>query len=198
MSLKEAREKRDEAPARLRQGFDPVEVRKLERLTRANEAATTFKVVAEEYLTRQGGRKRSDATQTKNRWLLEQAYPDLGSWPVASIKAAEVTHRAAITDPKALGGLLRAIDGFVVQPSRSRRRRCGFCRWSSRDRASCAWRAGRKSRSTKRCGASPPSGRRCGASIWCRYRRRRSCASCTSLLARASCCSRRSGRLTGR
>lgn len=169
VSLREAREKRDEARASLRKGFDPAEVRKVERLTRANEAATTFKVVAEEYLARQGGRKRSDATLTKNRWLLEQAYPDLGNRPIASIKAAEVlavlrkveargrletanrlrsivgavfrhaiatvraevdpttalrgalqapevTHRAAITDPQALGGLLRAIDGFVGQP----------------------------------------------------------------------------------
>ena len=169
VSLKEAREKRDAERARLRNGFDPGEVRKVERLTRANEAATTFKVVAEEFLARQGGRKRSDATLTKNRWLLELAYPDLGNRPIASIKAAEVlavlrkveargrletanrlraiigavfrhaiatvraevdpttalrgalqapevTHRAAITDPAALGGLLRAIDGFVGQP----------------------------------------------------------------------------------
>lgn len=169
VSLKEAREKRDAERARLRNGFDPGEVRKVERLTRANEAATTFKLVAEEYLARQGGRKRSDATLTKNRWLLELAYPDLGSRPIASIKAAEIlavlrkveargrlesanrlraiigavfrhaiatvraevdpttalrgalqapeiTHRAAITDPQALGGLLRAIDGFVGQP----------------------------------------------------------------------------------
>lgn len=169
VSLKEARDKRDAERARLRNGFDPGEVRKVERLIRANEAATTFKLVAEEYLARQGGRKRSDATLTKNRWLLEQAYPDLGNRPIASIKAAEVlavlrkveargrletanrlraiigavfrhaiatvraevdpttalrgalqapevTHRAAITDPVALGGLLRAIDGFVGQP----------------------------------------------------------------------------------
>ncbi|HZQ00783.1 MAG TPA: integrase arm-type DNA-binding domain-containing protein [Reyranella sp.] len=169
VSLKDARNKRDEARSRLQQGFDPGEVRKLERLTRAKEAATTFRVVAEEYLARQGGRKRANATLTKNRWLLEQAYPHLGNRPIASIKAAEVlavlkkveargrletarrlraiigavfrhaiatvraevdptaalrgalqapevTHRPAITDPVALGGLLRAIDGFSGQP----------------------------------------------------------------------------------
>ncbi|MBM3646074.1 MAG: DUF4102 domain-containing protein [Alphaproteobacteria bacterium] len=171
VSLKEAREKRDDARAKLRKDFDPGEVRKLERLTRANAAATTFKVVAEEYLARNnhGGRKRAEATQFKNRWLLEQAYPDLGSRPIASISAAEVlavlrkvegrgrletarrlraiigavfrhaiatvraevdptvalrgaleapevTHRPAVTDPAALGGLLRAIDGYTGQP----------------------------------------------------------------------------------
>ncbi|MGD9883694.1 MAG: tyrosine-type recombinase/integrase [Reyranella sp.] len=169
VTLKAAREARDTAREKLRKGFDPGEVRKLERLTQASEAATTFRVVAEEYLARQNGRKRADATLTKNRWLLEQAYPDIGSRPIASIKAAEVlavlkkveargrletarrlraivgavfrhaiatvraeadptvalrgalqapdvTHRAAITDPVALGGLLRAVDGFSGQP----------------------------------------------------------------------------------
>lgn len=169
MSLKEAREKRDAAKELLRQGTDPGEARKLERLTQASEAAITFRVVAEEYLARQTARKRSAATLAKNRWLLEQAYPGLGSRPIAAIKAAEVlavlkaveqrgrletarrlraivgavfrhaiatvraeadptsalrgalqppqvTHRAAITDPAALGGLLRALDGFEGQP----------------------------------------------------------------------------------
>lgn len=118
VSLKEAREKRDAERARLRNGFDPGEVRKVERLTRANEAATTFKVVAEEFLERQGGRKRSDATLTKNRWLLEQAYPDLGNRPIASIKAAEVL--AVLRKVEARGRLetanrLRSIIGAVFR-----------------------------------------------------------------------------------
>jgi integrase len=118
VSLKEAREKRDAERARLRSGFDPGEVRKVERLTRANEAATTFKLVAEEYLALQGGRKRSDATLTKNRWLLEQAYPDLGSRPIGSIRAAEVL--AVLRRVEARGRLetanrLRSIIGAVFR-----------------------------------------------------------------------------------
>ena len=118
VSLKEAREKRDAERARLRSGFDPGEVRKVERLTRANEAATTFKLVAEEYLALQGGRKRSDATLTKNRWLLEQAYPDLCNRPIASIKAAEVL--AVLRKVEARGRLetanrLRSIIGAVFR-----------------------------------------------------------------------------------
>ena len=118
VTLKEARQKRDGERARLRSGFDPGEVRKVERLTRANEAATTFKLVAEEYLALQGGRKRSDATLTKNRWLLEQAYPDLGSRPIGSIKAAEVL--AVLRKVEARGRLetanrLRAIIGAVFR-----------------------------------------------------------------------------------
>jgi integrase len=138
-------------------------------LTQASGAAVTFGVVAEEYLARQGARKRSAATQAKNRWLLEQAYPGIGDRPISAIKAAEVlavlkgveqrgrletarrlraiigavfrhaiatvraeadptialrgalqppevTHRPAITDPAALGGLLRAVEGFAGQP----------------------------------------------------------------------------------
>ena len=82
VSLKEAREKRDAARAKLRDGIDPGEAKKLERLTQASEAAVTFRLVAEEYLARQGARKRSEATQAKNRWLLEQAYPGIGNRPI--------------------------------------------------------------------------------------------------------------------
>jgi hypothetical protein len=117
VSLKEAREKRDAEKEKLRKGFDPSEARKLERLTQVADAATTFRVVAEEYLARQGGRKRADATQTKNRWLLEQAYPDLGNRPIAVIKAAEVL--AVLRKVEARGRLetarrLRAIIGAGV------------------------------------------------------------------------------------
>ena len=118
VSLKEAREMRDAERERLRKGFDPSEVRKLERLTQANEAATTFRVVAEEYLARQGGRKRANATLTKNRWLLEQAYPDIGNRPIAAIKAAEVL--AILKKVEARGRLetarrMRAIIGAVFR-----------------------------------------------------------------------------------
>lgn len=170
MSLKGAREKRDAAKAKLREGIDPGEAKKLERLTQATDAAITFRLVAEEYLARQDARKRAPATLEKNRWLLEQAYAGIGNRPIGAIKAAEVmavlktveqrgrletarrlraiigavfrhaiatvraeadptvalrgalqppevTHRAAITDPVALGGLLRAVEGFEGQPT---------------------------------------------------------------------------------
>jgi hypothetical protein len=118
VSLKDAREKRNAERERLRRGFDPSEARKLERLTQATEAATTFRVVAEEYLARQGARKRADATQVKNRWLLEQSYPALGNRPIASIKAAEVL--AVLKGVEDRGRLetarrLRAIIGAVFR-----------------------------------------------------------------------------------
>jgi integrase len=38
-------------------------------------------------------------------------------WPCAALAAPKVKHRAAITNPKAFGALLRAIDGFEGHPS---------------------------------------------------------------------------------
>ena len=170
VSLAEARKRRDEAKALLASGVDPGQQKKIDKLTKAIANATTFKAVAEEYLERQAREGRAETTLAKNRYLLELAYPAIGSRPIAEIKAAEivailkhlekrgtleaakrvratigaviryaiatsraesdttpalknaiiapkVTHRAAITDAVAFGGLLRAIETFDGQPT---------------------------------------------------------------------------------
>lgn len=170
LSLAEARKQRDQAKALLASGIDPSQQKRLDKLTKAISTATTFKVVAEEYLDKQAREGRADTTLAKNRWLLELAFPLLGARPIAEIKAQEVlavlkrletrgtletakrvranvgavfryaiataraendptgalkgaivapkvTHRAAITDPIAFGGLLRAIEAFDGQPA---------------------------------------------------------------------------------
>lgn len=170
VSLSDARKKRDEAKALLVSGIDPSHQKRLDKLTKAIVHATTFKAVAEEFLDKQAREGRAETTLTKNRWLLEFAYPLLGERPISEIKAQEVlavlkrveargtletakriranvgavfryaistaraendptsalkgaivapkvTHRAAITDAVAFGGLLRAIDAFEWQPA---------------------------------------------------------------------------------
>lgn len=170
VGLSEARKRRDEAKTQLANGIDPSLQKRLDKLTKAISTATTFKAVAEEYLDKQAREGRADTTLAKNRWLLELAYPLLGTRPIAEIKAQEVlavlkrleargtletakrvranvgsvfryaiataraendptsalkgaiiapkvTHRAAITDAIAFGGLLRAIEAFDGQPA---------------------------------------------------------------------------------
>lgn len=167
VALAEARSKRDEAKKHLRDGRDPSEVRKQEKIAQA-ETATTFRDVAEEYLAKKKREDRSPATMTKLEWLLSFAYPALGHRAIKDIRAAHVLPvlreveergrretarrlrgvigcvfrlaiateraemdptaalqgalaehkskpRAAVTDPKAFGALLRAIDGFDGQ-----------------------------------------------------------------------------------
>ena len=170
VSLLEARKRRDLAVEQRFSGEDPSHVRKVERLTKDVRRGNTFRIVAEEWITKNEREGRASSTISKVRWLLDFAYPLLGDRPIAAVSAQEilvalqkveargtletarrmrstigavfryavataraetdptfalrgaliapkVTHRAAITDAKKVGELLRAIDGFEGRPS---------------------------------------------------------------------------------
>jgi integrase len=165
VSLKLARERRDDARKLLAQGVDPSAEREKERSSRD----LTFALLAREWLDAQE-QKLTMATRNKARWMLESfVFPKLGKRPIGRITAAELLsvlreieerghhetarrtkqrcgqifryaiatgraerdvsadlrgalapvttqHRAAVTDPGAVGELLRAIDGYDGQP----------------------------------------------------------------------------------
>jgi integrase len=165
VGLADARRACDDARRLLGQNIDPSEKRKLDKLAVSIAAATTFRIVAEEWLHKMEREGRADATMDKNRWLLNLAYAKLGGRPISAITAPElllllrkieaqghyesakrlrsvcsrvfryaiatgraerdpsvdlrgaliapkVQHHAAITDPEAIGELLRAIDDY--------------------------------------------------------------------------------------
>lgn len=167
VSLADARARRDEARAVLRDGRDPGAERKAAKQAALSEEAT-FGVVAQEWLERQRA-NMAEATFEKAQWMLKQV-ASLDPRPIREITAPEVlsvlraveqggrhetTHRvkqrigqimryaiatgraerdvtadlrgaltspttkhhAAITDPAAVGELLRAIEGFSGQPA---------------------------------------------------------------------------------
>lgn len=169
VTLKAAREKREEARKLLAAGIDPGAKRKADKAAGEAEQANTFEAIAREW----------HATQ-KSRWtdrhagrvldrLVKDLFPFLGHRPVNAITAAELlaalrkkegkgaaysakrlrqisdqvfrfaiatgraernpapdlkgalqppvkTHLAAMTDPKKVGGLLRAIDAYEGTP----------------------------------------------------------------------------------
>lgn len=165
VSLKRAREKRDEARRTVADRIDP----SVQRRTARAAQADTFEAIALEWLGKQAHLK--DVTTGRDRERLRKyVFPTLGSRPIRTIQASEVlaalrriesggrldtAHRvralcgrvfrygiatgradrdvaadlkgalaaragsnyAAITDPKQVGALLRAIDGYVGQPS---------------------------------------------------------------------------------
>jgi integrase len=160
VSLADARRRRDIARALLASGTDP----SVQRFADKEAAALTFDVLATEWLAR---RDQSEATKTKDAWLIDFAIAAFGSKsadavtsadvlallqslekrglletarrlrakvsavfrygkstqrlkadPTAdlerdAIKAPKVKHHAAITDPKRVGELLRAIDAYT-------------------------------------------------------------------------------------
>ena len=169
VSLKVARERRDEARIVLANGADPAIVKAALKDEAREAAANTFAVVAEEYVAKIEREGRAAVTIKKTRWLLSLLNRDLGKRPISEITPAEllaalrevesqghletarrmrslsgrvfryavatsratadpsallrgaltaptVKHHSAVLEPKAVGELLRAIDGYSGQP----------------------------------------------------------------------------------
>jgi integrase len=169
VTLSEARAGRDLAKKQLASGIDPSAQRRHDKITLKAAAATTFRLVANEWTAKLEREGRAPATLNKVRWLLELASPLIGDQPISTITApilltvlqkvetrgryetarrlrstcgqvfryaiatgraerdpsadlrgaltaAKVRHRSAITDPKAIGAMLRAIDGYDGHP----------------------------------------------------------------------------------
>jgi integrase len=170
VSLKEAREKRDEARSKLRDGIDPGASRKAEKATRRTNAGNSFEAVAREWHAK-FTKELSPSHAARNLRRLEaHVFPHLGNRPTMELEPPEVLgvlqriesagnietahrvksiigqvmryavvtgrakrdptqnlrgaippaptrHHAAVTDPDALGALLRKIGGYSGQPA---------------------------------------------------------------------------------
>ena len=118
--LVRARALRDQARALVAKGLDPSAERKAEK----QAEAATFEAVAREWLAR---REVSEATLSKDRWLLEDfAIPKLGAKPIAEVTAAEVLDllqdlesRALLETASRLRAKLSAIFRYAVATLRA-------------------------------------------------------------------------------
>ena len=97
VSLKRAREKRDEARSLVADGSDPSRERQQAKLAGGNTLAT----ITEEWFAIHGS-KLAAVTQDKARWLLSFLLPKLGSRPIASITAPEVLEQLRAIEAKGL------------------------------------------------------------------------------------------------
>jgi integrase len=165
VSLKDARQRRDDARKLLANGTDPGENRKAVKAAKSERASNSFEVVAREWFAKKSPSwAESNASKILAR-LENDAFPWLGSRPISEITPPELLkvlrriedrgavesahrvknycsqifryaiatgraerdassdlrgalatpvkqHRAAITEPKAVAELLRAIDGY--------------------------------------------------------------------------------------
>ena len=90
VSLKVARERRDEARTLLANGADPNAV-KTEIANKKKEAvANTFSSIAAEYVAKSEKEGRAAVTIKKTRWLLSLLESDLGKRPITEITPAEL------------------------------------------------------------------------------------------------------------
>lgn len=165
VSLKDARERRDEARKLLADEIDPGENRKAQKAAKVERAANSFEAVAREWYAKHSPNWAPSHGDKIIRRLENDVFPWLGGRPIAAISAPEVlavlrriegrgvletayraktnisqviryaiatgraerdpcpdlrgalrtptkTNFAAITDPRAVGELLRAVDAF--------------------------------------------------------------------------------------
>ncbi|MEG8040055.1 integrase arm-type DNA-binding domain-containing protein [Sphingomonas sp. LR60] len=88
VTLKEARERRDEARRVLASGFDPSVEKRTRQLAAQQDAANTFVVIANEYIDKQEREGLAGATTRKARWLLSLMEQPLGNLPISTITPA--------------------------------------------------------------------------------------------------------------
>jgi hypothetical protein len=115
--LKEAREKRDQARKLLAQGIDP----SAERKATKTAASESFAAIYREWLEKFSPRWAESHKENIMRRIEKDMLPWIGARPIAELKAADLRGAlppaskgflAAITEPKAIGELLRSIDGY--------------------------------------------------------------------------------------
>ncbi len=90
VSLKEARDRRDEARKLLTHGVDPSEQRKAMKTAQADRAANSFEVVAREWYAKQVPTWVSNHGDRVIRRLERDIFPWIGGRPIADIKAPEL------------------------------------------------------------------------------------------------------------
>jgi integrase len=95
VSLAEARQRREKARKALAHGIDPSVAKREEKQARAAAAATTFEVVARDWLAKTSN-KRASVTQAKvTSWLEKDVFPFIGQLPIATIRAKDVLEKVA-------------------------------------------------------------------------------------------------------
>ncbi len=165
VSLKQARERRDDARRRVADGVDPGTARQLEKSGRADRSANSFEVVAREWLAKFSPSWTAEYAERLESRLERDVFPWIGARPIGDVTAPELLtvlrrieargvtetahralqdcgrvfcyavatgradrdpssdlrgalapvrqkHFASITDPVAVGDLLRSIDGY--------------------------------------------------------------------------------------
>lgn len=90
MSLAAVRERRDAARRKVADGIDPNAEKRAAALALRVAADNTFRSIAEEWYLKIKREERAPVTLRKVRWLLDLAYPTIGSLPISKITPQEV------------------------------------------------------------------------------------------------------------
>ena len=85
VSLKEAREARDDARKLVQKGTNPAQQRKIDKLRRIHEGANTFEAVAREWLATNKKHWAPRTHRQRERLLERDVFPHIGSLPIGDV-----------------------------------------------------------------------------------------------------------------
>ena len=103
MSLKKARDKRDDARKLIADGIDPMEIRKTGKTHDLDSAANSFKALTLEWYAKQKPHWSDSHSERTLRILEKDLFPRLGHSPIASITAPKLL--AALRPVEARGAI---------------------------------------------------------------------------------------------
>lgn len=87
VSLKDARDLREEAKVNLKKGLDPAQLKQTAQDKELSKSEHTFNKIADQFVNKLTKEGRSPATLVKLKWLLEDARKDFGHMPITKITA---------------------------------------------------------------------------------------------------------------
>lgn len=90
VSLKDARERRDEAKRQLAAGIDPGAAKQAQKATRAEAAANSLEAIAREWFAKREGEWVPSYSVKVKAWLEGDVYPWIGATPIKNVTAPMV------------------------------------------------------------------------------------------------------------
>lgn len=128
LTLKRARKDRDEAREHLANGLDPIAQRKLKETAAKTAEASTFNLIADEFLEKIKADGLSEDTINKNSWMLDFAREEFGTKAISAVTAAEILlvlkriekagkHDTAVRTRSTIGRVFR----YAIATSRAER-----------------------------------------------------------------------------
>lgn len=92
VSLRDARQKRDEIHLQIEEGNDPAVEKRLAEIEKETKSRNTFLLVGEDYLQEAYDRELADAKLRKKEWYINTLAEPLHHRPIANITSAEILH----------------------------------------------------------------------------------------------------------
>jgi hypothetical protein len=126
VSVREARERRDEAKRLLRNGVGPAEHKRQAKISRDEASTNTFSAVTDDYLAKLAREGRARTTIDKTTWLLDFARPVLGNRPINEITPPEVLAvlrkveaRGRLESARRLRGTIGSVFRYAIATARA-------------------------------------------------------------------------------